>query len=163
MTKSLSRNKKTVRFSISKCFPQNEPKATRHRKQWAASQKRKKPENSTVSRLSGVPGEIRTPDLPLRRRTLYPAELRKQVFILPLKTTFRETNVDRLGGERSILLSYGDKYAVVRQACCLVCILLLCAATDSGKRNYTEARAGLSTKAETNSAQRAAICSRSGP
>ena len=75
--------------------------------------KRKKPENSTVSGLSGVPGEIRTPDLPLRRRTLYPAELRKQVFNYPLKTTFSETNVDRLGGERSILLSYGDKYAVV--------------------------------------------------
>ena len=27
----------------------------------------------------GVPEVIRTPDLPLRRRTLYPAELQKQI------------------------------------------------------------------------------------
>ena len=39
----------------------------------------------------------------------------------------------------------------------------VCAAIDSGKRNYTEAVLWLSTKAETNSAQRAATCSRSGP
>ncbi len=31
---------------------------------------------------SGVPGEIRTPGLPLRRRTLYPAELRKPIRFL---------------------------------------------------------------------------------
>ena len=30
------------------------------------------------SGLFGVPEAIRTPDLPLRRRLLYPAELRKQ-------------------------------------------------------------------------------------
>ena len=71
--------------------------------------------------LFGVPGAIRTRGLSLRRRTLYPAELRRQIydFLLPRKT--------------------------------------------HGKRDYTEARAGLSTKAETNSAQRAATCSRSGP
>ena len=31
--------------------------------------------------LIGVSERIRTADLPLRRRTLYPAELRKQIFV----------------------------------------------------------------------------------
>ena len=30
----------------------------------------------------GAPGEIRTPDLTLRRRSLYPAELRARAFIV---------------------------------------------------------------------------------
>ena len=56
----------------------------------------------------------------------------------------------RLGGERSILLSYGDRYAVVPRVW-------------RGKGNYTEAVVRLSTKSETNSAQRAATSSFSGP
>ena len=58
----------------------------------------------------------------------------------------------RLGGERSILLSYGDRYA-----------FFAAAVNARGKRNYTEATLWLSTKVETNSAQRAATASRSGP
>ena len=38
--------------------------------------KRKKPEKLSVFRLFGVPGAIRTRGVPLRRRTLYPAEVR---------------------------------------------------------------------------------------
>ena len=64
---------------------------------------------------------------------------------------FSETNVDRLGGGRSILLNYEDT----------VCGFP--AQHTRGKRNYTEAAAGLSTKPETNSAQRAATSSFSGP
>ena len=46
-----------------------------------ALSKNKKPKNLDFTRLFGcafgVPEVIRTPDLPLRRRSLYPAELRK--------------------------------------------------------------------------------------
>ena len=38
----------------------------------------------------GVPGEIRTPGLPLRRRTLYPAELRKLIYLV-LNMSFRQS------------------------------------------------------------------------
>ena len=37
------------------------------------------PEKRLAAMLSGVPEVIRTPDLPLRRRSLYPAELRKRM------------------------------------------------------------------------------------
>ena len=44
----------------------------------------------------------------LRRRTLYPAELRKLVWIFQhFQRIWRLVTV-QLGGERSILLSYGD-------------------------------------------------------
>ena len=36
----------------------------------------------------GVPEVIRTPDLPLRRRSLYPAELRKLIYSRRLKLKF---------------------------------------------------------------------------
>lgn len=35
--------------------------------------------NKIFGRLASVPEAIRTPDLPLRRRLLYPAELRKHM------------------------------------------------------------------------------------
>ena len=53
----------------------------------------------------GVPGEIRTPGLSLRRRSLYPAELRKHFEIVKAKGGRRASH---LGGGRSILLSYGN-------------------------------------------------------
>src|ERR1035438_248510 len=43
-------------------------------------------QNSCLKSLRGVhgaPGEIRTPDLTLRRRSLYPAELRARSFSIP--------------------------------------------------------------------------------
>src|SRR5271157_285334 len=43
----------------------------------------KKPELLQIIRLYGAPGEIRTPDLTLRRRSLYPAELRARSFSIP--------------------------------------------------------------------------------
>ena len=42
-------------------------------------QRRKKAGASKEAPASGIPGAIRTRDLPLRRRTLYPAELRRQI------------------------------------------------------------------------------------
>ena len=49
------------------------------------------------------------------------------VFLLASPARF-ERAAFRLGGERSILLSYGDTYAVLRRV-----------KTARGKRNYTEA------------------------
>ena len=65
---------------------------------------------------SGLHDLIRTGDLSLRRRVLYPAELRRQVgfagfLCLPTICLFFSggcSNVT-LGGGRSILLSYADK------------------------------------------------------
>ena len=37
---------------------------------------------------SGAPGEIRTPDLLLRRQPLYPAELRARTFVSELYASF---------------------------------------------------------------------------
>ena len=51
-----------------------------------------KQKHRTKSPVSGIPGAIRTRDLPLRRRMLYPAELRRHVLFilltifLPVKT-----------------------------------------------------------------------------
>ena len=41
--------------------------------------KTKKPKNIVFMGYFGVPGGIRTHDLPLRRRTLYPAEVRGRI------------------------------------------------------------------------------------
>ncbi len=57
--------------------------------------------------LSGVPGAARTRGLSLRRRTLYPTELRRLVIQLLPES---ECTYIHLGGERSILLSYGEIY-----------------------------------------------------
>ena len=46
-------------------------------------------------RLSGVPERIRTADLPLRRRSLYPAELRKQ-----------KASLHRFGGEPTVIVPH---------------------------------------------------------
>ena len=40
--------------------------------------KKEKPENIVFSGFSGAPGAIRTRDVPLRRRTLCPAEVQAQ-------------------------------------------------------------------------------------
>ena len=65
----------------------------------------KKPKNVVFMGYFGVPGGIRTHDLPLRRRTLYPAELQRLMqFWMPLISN----HCRELGGERSILLSYRD-------------------------------------------------------
>ena len=86
------------------------------------------------TRFFGVPGGNRTHGLSLRRRTLYPTELRKQAILIFFKfyTSIYTSNGSdhnilisclpkpqyvvvcsgcgcRLGGERSILLSYGNK------------------------------------------------------
>ena len=42
---------------------------------------KEKPEKLDFIGLFGVPGAIRTRGLSLRRRTLYPAELRRQIWI----------------------------------------------------------------------------------
>jgi hypothetical protein len=47
---------------------------------------------------SGAPGEIRTPDLQLRRLPLYPAELRARD--LSVHWRFRAINVRTLNGQR---------------------------------------------------------------
>ena len=41
----------------------------------------------------GVPEVIRTPDLPLRRRSLYPAELRKQNYSYYFTIKYRKNQV----------------------------------------------------------------------
>ena len=49
-------------------------------------------------------------DLPLRRRTLYPAELMVHIqFLSRQSASGSELTRVLLGGERSILLSYGEK------------------------------------------------------
>ena len=64
---------------------------------------KKNPDFCLYIGVCGVPGEIRTPDLPLRRRTLYPAELRKHGIKF---WDSGERFSSHLGGGRSILLSY---------------------------------------------------------
>ena len=65
----------------------------------------KKPINIEFIGFFGVPGGIRTHDLPLRRRTLYPAELQRLIqLLMPLVSNYWRD----LGGGRSILLSYGE-------------------------------------------------------
>ena len=65
--------------------------------------------NLWVYSVCGTPGEARTHYIPLRRRTLYPAEVRGQIRFNPRQGT---PNTVRLGGDRSILLSYGRKYVI---------------------------------------------------
>ena len=55
--------------------------------------------------LCGVPGATRTPGLPLRRRSLYPTELREHGL---WGVAQGECTSSALGGDRSILLSYGN-------------------------------------------------------
>ena len=55
--------------------------------------------------LCGVPGATRTPGLPLRRRSLYPTELREHGL---WGVAQGECTSSTLGGGRSILLSYGN-------------------------------------------------------
>ena len=64
-----------------------------------------KPPKTQCFRGFGVPGAIRTRGVPLRRRALYPTEVRRHMQFLcaPL-----EQPKEFLGGECSILLSYGD-------------------------------------------------------
>ena len=64
-----------------------------------------KPPKTQCFRGFGVPGAIRTRGVPLRRRALYPAEVRghMQFLCAPL-----ELPKEFLGGGRSILLSYGE-------------------------------------------------------
>ena len=54
--------------------------------------------------LCGVPGATRTPGLSLRRRSLYPTELREHGL---WEVALGECTSSTLGGGRSILLSYG--------------------------------------------------------
>jgi hypothetical protein len=42
---------------------------------------------------SGAPGEIRTPDLLLRRQPLYPAELRAQTFLQDIIRNFSDLQI----------------------------------------------------------------------
>ena len=58
----------------------------------------------------GAPGAIRTRGVPLRRRTLYPAEVQAHGIKLVLRGECSNTP---LGGGRSILLSYRCQYEVV--------------------------------------------------
>ena len=69
--------------------------------------KKKKAHKRSVYGLSGVPGATRTPGLPLRRRSLCPTELREHGL---WGVALGECTSSALGGERSILLSYGDRY-----------------------------------------------------
>ena len=68
----------------------------------------------------GVPARIRTGGVPLRRRTLYPAEVQRHIFnfIYIIACLFRKGKrlSTTLGGDRSIQLSYGNifgKYSVL--------------------------------------------------
>ena len=69
-----------------------------------------KPSKTQCFRGFGVPGAIRTRGVPLRRRALYPTEVRRHMQFLcaPL-----ELPKEFLGGDRSILLSYGCKYSII--------------------------------------------------
>ena len=51
-----------------------------------------------LKKLYGAPGEIRTPDLTLRRRSLYPAELRARISSIP---HFRNRGRDQVAGPAS--------------------------------------------------------------
>ena len=70
--------------------------------------------NLWVYSVCGTPGEARTHYIPLRRRTLYPAEVRGQIRFNPRQGT---PNTVRLGGDRSILLSYGRTHSVLYHTC----------------------------------------------
>ena|GEM_PF-5542516 len=67
--------------------------------------RKKKTQKTPISLGFGVPGAARTRGLSLRRRTLYPTELRRLVIQLLPES---ECTYIHLGGERSILLSYGE-------------------------------------------------------
>ncbi len=67
--------------------------------------------------LCGVPGATRTPGLPLRRRSLCPTELREHGL---WGMALGECTSSALGGERSILLSYGNIYALPKPGSALI-------------------------------------------
>ena len=71
------------------------------------------PPKTQCFRGIGVPGAIRTRGVPLRRRALYPAEVRRHIHFLC--TLLEQPNLF-LGGECSILLSYGDICNFIGQA-----------------------------------------------
>ena len=75
----------------------------------AAEGKKRTAENPRKIGGFGVPGAIRTPGLPLRRRLLYPAELREHIFTFQGMPLIWDSAFAHLGGGRSILLSYGDR------------------------------------------------------
>ena len=75
----------------------------------AAKRKKGTAENPRKIGGFGVPGAVRTPGLPLRRRPLYPAELREHLFAFSIMPHSRDSAFAHLGGGRSILLSYGDR------------------------------------------------------
>ena len=60
-----------------------------------------------VPTFSGTPGATRTHYIPLRRRALYPGEVRG---LIELKLAESERPLLCLGGDRSILLSYEGAY-----------------------------------------------------
>ena len=64
--------------------------------------------------FAGVREVTRTPDLPLRRRSLYPTELRRHLLNFWEAPVKRRTLLVLLGGGRSILLSYGNIIIPVR-------------------------------------------------
>ncbi len=73
----LSRGRVYSEYNIFSLSPQAvDPGRPHSSGQSAPGNKKPPPERR---RLSGVPERIRTADLPLRRRTLYPAELRKHL------------------------------------------------------------------------------------
>ena len=53
--------------------------AEKLRATYGKKRQKKKPEKLSVFRLFGVPGAIRTRGVPLRRRTLYPTEVRRLI------------------------------------------------------------------------------------
>ena len=74
----------------------------------AAKRKKGTAENPRKIGGFGVPGAVRTPGLPLRRRPLYPAELREHIFTFQGMPLIWDSAFAHLGGGRSILLSYGN-------------------------------------------------------
>ena len=69
------------------------------------NEKREAPKKCLFSGLSGAPYWIRTSGLTLRRRALYPAELMALIWGCGAQG---ECTSSRLGGGRSIQLSYSD-------------------------------------------------------
>ena len=78
-SKSISKLLKTVRFPISSFFGERTVGKNKMTNGWAKCQKEKTTKYSRKFGGFGVPGAIRTRGLSLRRRTLYPAELRAHI------------------------------------------------------------------------------------
>ena len=67
-------------------------------------------QNNGNQQLYGTPERTLTSDLPLRRRPLYTTELLGHIHFLRLRRIRTDC---RLGGGRSIQLSYQDKYEIM--------------------------------------------------